>query len=382
MDTDQHPVPIAYIYVTLATGGAERHLLDILSCLDRERFEPHVICFSEAGAIGEQIKAAGVPFRAFGLPRKRLWLPGGLLRVAGYLRRHEVRIVHTHMYHANTYGRLASLLAGVPHRIATIHTTGGHPRLKQRIMNRLLNRSTDRVVVVSEVARRALLAEGGLHENDTIMIHNGVDTSRFRKGASKAMVRQMLGVAPGDLVVTVVARLEPEKRHHDLLRAFHDVREDLRNVHLLVVGGGSMAGVLAHEVRELGLEDHVTMTGQREDVPDILNASDLFVLPSSREGAPMSVLEAMAAGVPVVASAVGGVPELVGDDAGITYPSGDVGALTSAMRECLRNTSRRVIMGDAAQERVAAQFSADRMVQHLQAVYAQVLATPRTPASA
>lgn len=380
VNATRSPVPVAYVYVTLATGGAERHLATLLAHLDRERYAPHVLCLSEVGAIGEQIRATGVPLRDFALPRKRLWLPGGLLRVARYLRRNGIRIAHTHMYHANTYGRLAALLAGVPHVVATVHTTGGHPRRKQRLMNRLLDRHTDRIVVVSEAARQALLAEGATDAAKTVVIRNGVDLARFRGGAPRTSVREALGVPPGATVVTAVARLEPEKRHHDLLRAFRDVAADARHVHLLIAGDGSLREVIAQQVRDLGLQDCVSLLGERRDVPGILGATDLFVLPSEREGAPLAVLEAMAAGVPVVASAVGGVPEMVGDEAGILYPPGDTAALAAALRALLANPGRRARMGDAAARRAALEFSAEEMALRVEEVYARIIAAPSDPA--
>jgi glycosyltransferase involved in cell wall biosynthesis len=368
---------VAYIYVTLATGGAERHLQALLGRLDRRRFDPRVICLGEAGEIGDALRAAGIPVRAFGLPRHGLWRPTGLLRVASHLRRERVAIAHTHMYHANTYGRLAALLAGTPRIVATVHTTGGHRLRKQRLMNRLLDPFSDRTIVVSEQARRVLVAEGGICRAKTRVIHNGVEPDRFRPSGCRGRVREALGIRPDALVTIVVARLETEKRHADLLQALRQVRAGEPRACLLVVGDGSRATALRAEADALGLRDAVVFTGRRDDVPDLLQAADVFALPSEREGSPLSVLEAMAAGLPVVAAAVGGVPEMVGPDAGVLCAPGRVGELAASLARLLADPARRTAMGERGRARVEAEFSAERMAAAVQSVYEGCLARAR-----
>jgi glycosyltransferase involved in cell wall biosynthesis len=368
------PVRVAYVYVHLRPGGAERHLQTALQFLDRRRFEPSVLCLTEPGAIGEQIRAAGVPLASFGLPRHGLWRPRGLLRVARRLRLIRPGIVHTHMYHANTYGRIAAALARAPRVVATVHTTGGHRLLKQRLMNRLLDPMTDRTIAVSEEGRRTLLAEGGIAPGKTAVIHNGVDLRRFRLAVSAAEARARIGVPPDALVVAAVARLEPEKRHADLLEAFRRVRAETPAARLLLAGDGSLNAALRKEVDRMGMGECVALLGHRDDVPELLRATDVFVLPSSREGSPLAVIEAMASAVPVVASAVGGIPEMVGPGAGVLFRAGDVAALTAALRQMAARPDLRAAMGAAGRERAAAEFSAERMAAQLQSLYDECLA--------
>jgi len=366
------PTRVAYIYVSLATGGAERHLLNIVSLIDRNRFLPSVVCLSAGGEIADAIRDQGVSVDVLGLNAKRLWTAGSLRAAASCLKAGRFDIVHTHMYHANTYGRLAAVMAGVPHLVATVHTTHGHRALKQRIVNRLLDRRTDRTIVVSGAGRQALAGEGIAGEK-IVVIHNGVDERCMEVAAPRAQLRAGLAL-PGDAkVICSVARLSREKRHGDLLLAFSRVRQEMPGVRLIIAGGGEMKEALQNQVRGLGLDDSVKMLGERKDIPELLHLSDLFVLASGREGTPLSVLEAMACGLPVIASRVGGVGELLGEDAGVLFAAGDVEQLAAAMLGCLRDDQGSRQMGENGRRRMLAMFSAKKMVQRLETVYEECL---------
>jgi glycosyltransferase involved in cell wall biosynthesis len=369
------PVKVAYVYTWLPVGGAEHHLVNLLAGLDKNRFAPTVVCLGEPGAIGDRLRGEGVPFQSFGLPRKRLWMPWGLRRVAAYFREQRFDIVHTHMYHANTYGRVAAWWAGVPHIVATIHTNTVCPSRKQRIVNRWLDRITDRTIVVSEDIARTLTAQGDIAPARMVVIHNGVDIERYASGSPADATRMRLGIASDARVVCCVGRLEKEKRHNDLLAAFRIVKERVPLAHLLLVGGGRMESAIGDAIELAGLRASVTMTGVRGDVPDLLRASDVFALASEREGLPLALVEAMAAGLPVVVSRVGGMPEAIGGEAGLLFEPGDVDGLAQRLTACLTDANLRQRLGAAARQRAGKSFSTETMVRSLEAVYERSLAT-------
>jgi glycosyltransferase involved in cell wall biosynthesis len=370
--TDPERRRVAYVYMTLPVGGAEYHLVHILSFLDRARFDPAVVCLGPPGALGDRLAASGEAVTAFGMPTKRAWFPGRLARVAAFLRRGRFDIVHTHMSHANTYGRLAAVWAGVPHRVATVHTVEAGPRRKHRLLNRWLDRRTDATVAVTEEARQALIAGARLPPDRVVTIRNGVDIDRLRAGPGRAEVRAALGLTETPPVVCCVARLDPAKRHGDLLRAFEAARRDVPGAHLLLAGGGKAEADIRAAVDALGLAAAVSVLGERSDVPELLRASDVFALASEREGMPLAVAEAMACGCAVVATGVGGVPAMVGADAGITVPPGDVPALAAALRACLSDPALRRRLGAAGRAHAEAEFSARTMVRRLEALYDRI----------
>jgi glycosyltransferase involved in cell wall biosynthesis len=227
----------------------------------------------------------------------------------------------------------------------------------------------DRIVALSPKHAEYVVRQGRIERARIVVINNGVDTERFRPAGSpdqRARVRHSLGLDADTYTVTIVAALRPEKNHGMFLRAAREFRMNGGAGVFLVVGGGEEARKLHALATELGLEDTVRFTGPREDIADILAASDVSVLCSHPvvETFPLSVLEAMAAALPVVVTPVGSIPEMITDGVqGITVPTGDVAALAGTLLDLERNPERRRKMGERARELVVAQYSEARMVE-------------------
>ena len=303
---------------------------------------------------------------------------GQLYRLMRQIRPH---IVHTHTAKAGLLGRLAGRFAGVP---VIVHTFHGHildgyfSPLKTRVIlaaERVLASFTDRIVSVSDAVRCELLAKKiGRPERHTV-VPLGLDLEPFL-GADgyRGSLRAELGLGAGDLIVGIVARLVPIKRHDVFLEAARRIAKKVPNCHFLVVGNGECRSELEDRVRQLGLGQRVRFLGWRADLPKIYGDLDVVVLSSRNEGLPVSLIEAMAAARPVVATRVGGVPDLVEDGVtGLLVPSGEPEALAEAIVALLGDPERRRAMGEAGRKRVHPAFSVDRLVQDMDRLYADLL---------
>jgi glycosyltransferase involved in cell wall biosynthesis len=229
---------------------------------------------------------------------------------------------------------------------------------------------TDHVAAVSEPLRHYLIREARLEPERVSTIPNGVNTDRHRPRDRAGVLREGLGITHDALVVGTVARLEAVKNHALLLEAFAQVRTRIRDVHLVIVGEGSLRSALAHRARELALGDSVHFVGAAADVAAVYPEFDQFVLASNAEGTSMSVLEAMASGVPVVATAVGGTPTLLDDGrCGVLVPPRNATALAGALTESLLDARRRQTLATAARKRVVEHYSEQAMVRAYEALY-------------
>ena len=260
--------------------------------------------------------------------------------LAAWLRREEIDLVHAHMFRAEVLGTRAAVAAATPVIVATVHSS--RVRSAEDI-ERLaaLTPSMDRLIVPSESIRHKVEAEGRAGARFAV-IPNGIDLSRFASPAPPCALRRELGIPPDAPLIGVVARLEPEKGHRFLVEAMPSVLRAVPDARLAIVGEGSQAVALADLTESLGLGDRVVLTGRREDVSAVTADLTVAVLPSLREAQGISILEAMARRVPVVASAVGGIPEVItsGTD-GLLVPPGDPSALADAIVTLLRDPELR-----------------------------------------
>ena len=357
------------LLVTLSgVGGAQTYVAALVPAL-AERFDVVVAAQGE-GPLRDAVRDAGARYvalrhvrRAVG-PRDAL----GLLELMALMRRERPAVLHANSSKAGILGRLAAALSRVPVRVFTAHgwafgARGGPSSALYRWADRLARPLTTAVVCVSESERTVGLAARTCDPARTCVIHNGVALD---------------GVAPAALdgappVLVSVGRLAAPKDPLTLVTALASLPPG--SFRAVLVGGGPEHAAVAAAVRRAGLDGVVALLGDRDDVPALLAAGDLFVLASRSEGFPMSVLEAMAAGLPVIASAVGGVPEAVLDgETGMLVPPGDAGALAGAIVRLLADGRLRREMGSAGRARAAAHFGLERFAaQHVQ-VYERALA--------
>jgi len=370
---------ILHLITRLPVGGAERLLVDIVRHLPREQFESLVCCIQDRGELAGEVEAAGIPLLCLERMRSRRFDWRAVRDLARLMRRERIGVVHAHLYHANLYGRLAALGAGVP-AIATVHNTYTRTKLHRRWLNRLLARASARVVAVSDDIRRDVLRHDGVPEDKIATIQNGIDLSRVASTMTREAARARLGLDEQVLAVGCVARLEEQKGHRFLLEALALLRRQgpppSRPVKLVAAGDGRLRGELQAQAQSLGLGEMVSFLGTRSDVADILRALDVYVMPSLWEGLSLALLEAMAAGLPVIATDVGGVSQVLGaGSGGVKVAPGDARALAAAIRQLSDEPRERLALrGEQARQRVRAEFSLDAMIGRLTAIYREAAA--------
>jgi len=364
---------ILHLITQLPTGGAEHLLASIVRHLDADRYESVVCCIQERGALAAMIEAGGVPVICLDRRGKRFSI-GTVLALARLMREQRIDLVHCHLYHANLYGRLAARLAGIP-AIATVHNTYVRRKWHRSLLNRWLGRGRGLVIAVSAEARSDVIEHDRLGPGRVLLLPNGIDLSRVDTPLSQAAAKQRLGYATDDFLIGCIGRLEEQKGHANIIRALglmlQTAPEDLqRRLRLLIVGGGRLRGELERVAAAAG----VRFAGSRSDVAEILRSLDLYVMPSLWEGLSLAMLEAMAAGLPVIISDVGGAAEVLGDgEFGIRVPPGDVAALARAVMALVQDEAERRRLGAAAQRRVREHYDLRERVARLEAVYETLL---------
>ena len=354
---DRGPLRVMFVITSMPVGGAETLLVDLIRRMDRERFLPELCCLKGPGPLGETL-AAEVPVQHGLLARKSdirvLW------RLTKLMRRTDA-VVTVGAGDKMFWGRLAARLAGVPVIAAALHSTGWPDRVQ--FANRLLAPITDAFVAVAEPHGRYLAAHEGCTAAKIRVIPNGVNVERFRSRPPHETLRRELGLAVGAPVVGIVAALRPEKNHALFLRAAARVRHALPAARFLIVGDGPQRGEMEALADSLSLRDAACFLGTRDDVPEVLSLIDVLALSSYVEANPVSILEAMAAEKPVVATRVGSVDKTVQDGRnGYLITPGSEEELAARLIELLRDRSRAATFGRAGRQHVVEHASVQRMV--------------------
>ena len=371
------PVRVLTIIESLGRGGAENLVLSVHRRLDRERVEPRVASLFGPDPLATELEASDVP-----VERMRLSRPAGALRgVLGLrriIRRHRIDVVHTHLYYANVTGRLAAAgLAGV---VTTLHNPDyGREdpgttvfRVKKAVDRWTGKGLTDTILAVSEAVRRDY--ETHLGFRDIRILHNGIDLERFAEAleqVDRAAERRALGLVAEEALLLHVGRLHPQKGLDVLIDALARPPASELRWTLALVGVGPAEASLRKRAASRGLGDRVRFLGTVARPERFYAAADLFVFPSRYEAFGIALLEAMAAGLPPVASRVDGIPELTGDAGALLVPPEDPDALSRAIAGLLDDPDRRRTLGSAARKR-SALFDVCRVARELEDVYAEV----------
>lgn len=351
---------LVQVVLSLGAGGTERLVIDMTKLLS-SRADVSVVCLDEPGRWAYQLEELGIPVTTLG--RRPGFRPELVASVRGVLKSMHRPVVHCHHYTPFVYGMLAACTCPGSRVVYTEHGRyhDGPPSLKRRLANQLFGRLPGRFFAVSDDLREHLLREGfspsRMHVN-----HNGIDVGELPGQAARTAARAELGLQDGDFVVGTVARLHPVKDLGTLVKACA-LRKDAGQ-RLVLVGDGEDREALEQLARELEATDNVLFAGQREDARTLLPAFDVFVNCSIIEGISVTVLEAMAAGVPVVATAVGGTPEIVSDGAtALMVDSRAPEALAAAIGRLRDDPVLAGTLRDAARRRVEDEFSTERMVE-------------------
>ncbi|MCX5752897.1 MAG: glycosyltransferase [Candidatus Krumholzibacteria bacterium] len=354
----------------LQIGGAEMHVLSLLKEIDPSRFAVSLMCLNPGDdRMEEEARRYVESFVTMGFRIRRC--PVSLAKMAKFLKAGRFDVVHCHLPPADSIGRLAGWLAGVPVILTTEHGKFLWKPWYYLVMERMLGAITDARICVSRDIMEIRRRREGTPERKLVFIPNAVDTARFRKPSrDRATVAAEFGWDPAQPLVIAVGRLEPEKNYELLVRAIDRLRARFPSIRCLLVGDGRCRAALASLVDSLGLASRVTLTGARADIPDLLGAADVFVLSSLKEGLPVSLLEAMAAGRGIVATSVGGIPETIRDgESGLLVPSGDLEALAGGIGRLLADGELRARLGRSALAEVERGYDAGRIVDRIESLY-------------
>ena len=362
------PIRVVEVLATGTNGGAQEHVFNLVSRLDATRHEVSIVSLS-AGSAVRKLQRDGVAVTVIDEEDDAI--------AVGALTAHlaDVRpdVVHSHMYRAEIVATKAVLaLAEAGHRrpflISTVHSSRIRPEADREELRRLTPHM-DHLIAVSRMIERKIADEGRVGA-PVSLIYNGVDLERYDHQEPCCTLRDEYGMEPGSVLVGVVARLEPEKGHPTLLEAWPKVLRRVPNAHLLVIGEGSRCQALQQQVRDLRIAHRVVFTGRRDDVPAVTAALDVAVLPSYREAQGLSILEAMALSRPVVATNVGGIPEVITHGvSGVLVEPHDPDALADAICRLLVDHPYADQIARGGHDVVRARFCLETMVADVSALY-------------
>ena len=361
---DRGPLRVMFVVTGMPVGGAERLLVELIRRMDRSRFSPELCCLKRPGPLGELL-AAEIPTFSGLLAHKYdlaiLW------KLARLMRRRRIDAVITVGTGGDKmfWGRLAGWLAGVPVICSALHSTGLPDHVEWP--NRLLTPMTDAFIAVAEPHGEYLAAHEGCPASKVRVIPNGVDVQKFHPRWPSEPLRQALDIGPDNPVAGIIAALRPEKNHELFLQAAALIHERLPNARFLIVGDGPRRERLEALAQELTLHEAAHFLGTRPDVPEVLSVLDVVMLCSHMEANPISLLEAMAAEKPVVATRVGSVGETVlhGKTGYLTEP-GNARELADRVIELFEDPQRAAAMGRAGREHVIARWSIQQTVEGYQ----------------
>ena len=370
----ESPLRVLFLVTSMPVGGAETLLANLVRRIDRQRFSPEIVCLKERGPLGEEL-AAEIPVHAHLLSSKfdlRI-----LARLSRLMReRPTAAVVTVGAGDKMFWGRLAAKLAGVPVIASALHSTGWPDGVGR--LNRMLTRWTDAFIGVADAHARHLVENERFPANKVHCINNGVDCDRFRPRDSKAM-RSAAGIPADAPVVGILAALRPEKNHELFLSGAARILAKHPATQFLVIGDGPRRGELETLAERLAIAPSVKFLGSRSDVPQLLSACDLVALTSHNEASPVSILEALSAGVPVVASNVGSVRETVAEgETGRLFPAGDLDAFVAAVVGLLDDGAARARFGAEGRRRVAQRWSLQAMVRGYEQLIETILAEKTT----
>ncbi|HEV7364555.1 MAG TPA: glycosyltransferase [Gemmatimonadales bacterium] len=364
---------VLILSTSMGMGGADQQILSVTGALRARGWDVRIVSMTALGPMGLQAQRLGIPTESLEMPRG-VPDPRGAMRLAALIRSWKPDILHSQLAHANLMARLLRPLVPVPILISTIHSSydGGRFRL---LSYRLTDRLADYTTIISETSAERYLAAGAVPRDRLRVIPNGVDTTRFRPLPEvRGRLRSELGLGE-TFAWLAVGRFETAKDYPTMLAAFDRVLARRPDAVLLLVGRGSLQQETEELTRSMGLGDRVRFLGVRGDIPELLSAADGYILSSAWEGMPMVLLEAGAAGIPIVATAVGGTGEVVLDgETGFLAPPGNPAALGDAMlRLSDLSPDDRRRLGRRGREHIEARYALPRIVDLWEQMYLELL---------
>jgi glycosyltransferase involved in cell wall biosynthesis len=351
-------------------GGTERQVANLALGIDSSRFDLHLACLRHSGELLGELETLPVPRPEFRIGSlyspKTLWQA---MRLARYVRKNRIQVVHSFGLYPNLFTVPAAKLAGASIVVASIRDTGDGLTPVQKWVQKMVCRLADCVLVNAGAIRQSLI-EQGYNPAKIVVIQNGITLSKFASRRRGAILRQELGLSLTAQLVVVFSRLNPMKGVRYFIEAAISLTKKFPDARFLIVGDGGNRKELEEQACRVGLGQRVVFTGFRTDIPELLREAAVSVLPSLSEGLSNTLLESMAAGVPAVATSVGGNPEVIEHGvSGLLVPPRDAAALAAAMGSLLDDGDFASRLGQAGRQRVAELFSVERSVRDTEHLY-------------
>jgi L-malate glycosyltransferase len=371
---------ILKVVPTLMCGGTENQFMTLGRQLDRSRFDLAFACLRRWGPFVDELSELGIPLDEYPVATFRsVHALTQQARLARQIARNRIDIVHAYNFYGNVFAvPPARLMAPVV--IASIRDRSPYLTALQKRVQRYACHFADRILVNAEAVKDWLITEEGYDPTNIVVIRNGVDMARFDGAPAGERIRREFGLPTDSRLVVVVSRLARLKGIEQFLHAASALKARYADVRFLIVGEPSPPDPAylreLHQLAEtVGVTDRVTFTGRRSDIPAVLSAATVAVMPSLNEALSNALLESMAAAAPVVATRVGGTPEAMSDgDTGLLVPPGDVAAIVEAVSRLLDDRELACRLGGAARTQITERFSVDRMVHATEDLYADLLA--------
>ena len=376
-------IRVAIVIDSLRIGGAQRLVASFASNGSAHGIAPTIITFQQdsADVILEPIRAVGV--EVITMPATSLFTYQRLQRLTDFFQREKIDIVQTHLFYSNILGSIAAHRAGIP-AIATLHSVATRKGLKGRLLQQIekycLERYATRILAVGNMVAEAHADRYGTHRLE--VIPNGIPQPEPIHGHERERLRHEITGNGSKSIIVTVGRFAHAKGYEDMIEAFSLLHKKDLNPVLLMVGTGGTVDTIKARIEDFDLSNSVVLAGERTDVPQLLASSDVYASSSHREGLPLAVLEAMMAGLPVVATSVGDIPSVVTDETGLIVPPHEPEMLAAALEDLLKNPEKREAMGKAAQKRALNEYSVDAWMKKHVALYRSVLASKGSGASA
>ncbi|VAV85703.1 hypothetical protein MNBD_DELTA01-1784 [hydrothermal vent metagenome] len=378
MSAHENKIKIVHFLNSRVRGGVENHVLLLLKYLDRKRFKPVVVCPPVLADI-LRVELQAMKVDIFELEVKSPFDIRDMLRFISFLRREKVDIVHAHLFNASRASHFLAKLAGVRITIETNHVREAWRKGTLKTwyaIDRLFSRFTDCIIAVSKANADYLLEVKGIEPGKVKVVQNGIDTRAFDAQSRPATsIKAALGIPDDAPLIAVIARLEPQKGHIYLLEAIPEIIRKYPDVVFLLAGDGVLASELKAQAARLKIDRNVIFAGFRSDAELLLRSSDIFLLPSLWEGLPLVVIEASAAGIPVIATAVDGTPEVVRDgETGLLIEPRNPVVITESVLRLLDNPEEAKKMGQRGANYVRAHFDISQQVKGTEAIYMELIA--------
>jgi glycosyltransferase involved in cell wall biosynthesis len=348
---------IIHLIDTLNVGGVEKSVVSLAVALKKKKFNVEVWCLVAGGFLEEELKMNDVSIEFLNI--KNCYSPIAILQLSKKLKSQEVDVIHTHGYFASTVGRLAALYARTPQIIGHIHTIFNNLNHFNVFIDNWLNKKSSNVVFIANSIRQTFLDAGYKDHGNTVILYNGVEDHFFRTDGKI-----------NKKIIVNVASLTEHKNQELLVRAFCEINGEDKDLQLWIAGEGPKKESIIQLIKELKAENDIKMLGLHEDIPELLSEVDIFALTSKREGCPLALLEAMGAGLAIIAPNIGGISEMIQDkEEGFLIAAEDKEALKTCLLKLVKDDELCATIGKNARQRFLKDFTQTETINKLLGIY-------------